>query len=196
MPTGYTAAIKDGIEFKDFVLSCARAFGALILMRDEPSNAEIPEQFEPHKWNLEKLDEAKAKLIQYRNMPPADAELQAQIEYEKEVDRIEKVILEYNELREKYNTMLALVKAWRPPSHEHTGLKKFMIEQLESSIDFDCDTKYYVDNPPQKLTATEWLNKKIQGTLRDIDYHSKEWANEVERTESRNKWIEQLRESL
>jgi hypothetical protein len=30
MPTGYTSAIADGIEFKDFALRCARAFGALV----------------------------------------------------------------------------------------------------------------------------------------------------------------------
>lgn len=41
MPTGYTDAIKDGISFNQFILSCARAFGALITMRDEPSS--VPE---------------------------------------------------------------------------------------------------------------------------------------------------------
>ena len=35
MPTGYTAAVCSGeiTEIKDFALSCARAFGALITMR-------------------------------------------------------------------------------------------------------------------------------------------------------------------
>jgi hypothetical protein len=36
MPTGYTAAIKDGISFEKFVWDCARGMGALVMMRDEP----------------------------------------------------------------------------------------------------------------------------------------------------------------
>jgi hypothetical protein len=35
MPTGYTDKIKDGISFEEFVLSCARQFGACISMRDD-----------------------------------------------------------------------------------------------------------------------------------------------------------------
>jgi hypothetical protein len=49
MPTGYTAAVADGTitEFPDFAMQCARAFGTLVLMRDEPQDAAIPEKFEP-----------------------------------------------------------------------------------------------------------------------------------------------------
>ena len=38
MPTGYTLDLYNGkdITFEEFVLKCARAFGALIDMRDEP----------------------------------------------------------------------------------------------------------------------------------------------------------------
>ena len=48
MPTGYTAPIKDGISFNDFMWGCARAFGALIMMRDDPPGTPIPERFEPY----------------------------------------------------------------------------------------------------------------------------------------------------
>ena len=36
MPTGYTHELHEGeeISFEKFVMSCARAFGALVLMRD------------------------------------------------------------------------------------------------------------------------------------------------------------------
>jgi hypothetical protein len=47
MPTGYTAPIADGMTFEQFALGCARAFGALVTMRDEPSDAPIPERLEP-----------------------------------------------------------------------------------------------------------------------------------------------------
>lgn len=37
MPTGYTASVQEGkvTEFRDFAMECARAFGALVMMRDE-----------------------------------------------------------------------------------------------------------------------------------------------------------------
>src|SRR5687768_6886698 len=49
MPTGYTHPVVDGkiTEFNDFALSCARAFGALITMRDDAMDAPIPEEFKP-----------------------------------------------------------------------------------------------------------------------------------------------------
>jgi hypothetical protein len=38
MPTGYTAGVADGTitEFREYALLCARAFGACIMLRDEP----------------------------------------------------------------------------------------------------------------------------------------------------------------
>jgi hypothetical protein len=49
MPTGYTDCVRSGevTEFADFAMKCARAFGACIEMRDEPSGTPIPEAFEP-----------------------------------------------------------------------------------------------------------------------------------------------------
>ena len=34
MPTGYTYKIGEGASFKEFVMACARAFGACVEMRD------------------------------------------------------------------------------------------------------------------------------------------------------------------
>jgi hypothetical protein len=60
MPTGYTAKLYDGDQkFQDFAMECARAFGALIEMRDEPMNAKIPETFEPSEHHVNGLERAK-----------------------------------------------------------------------------------------------------------------------------------------
>lgn len=63
MPTGYTANIKNGITFEEFALDCARNFGALIIMRDEPKDAPIPEQFEASKHH----EEATSKYLEELN---------------------------------------------------------------------------------------------------------------------------------
>ena len=73
MPTGYTAAIKDGISFNEYALSCARAFGALIMMRDEPADAPIPDEFKPSDYHFKKIEEAKAELARLRAMSPDEA---------------------------------------------------------------------------------------------------------------------------
>lgn len=40
MPTGCTAKLhEDDQSFRDFALTCARAFGATIAMREEPLDA-------------------------------------------------------------------------------------------------------------------------------------------------------------
>lgn len=58
MPTGYTAGVKDGTvtDFKAFVMQCARAFGALIDMRDDPSDVPIPKSFAPSSYGKNILD--------------------------------------------------------------------------------------------------------------------------------------------
>ena len=69
MPTGYTLELYDGkdITFEEFVLKCARAFGALINMRDEPRDAPIPERFEPSYYHLKELIKAKSGQKKLKN---------------------------------------------------------------------------------------------------------------------------------
>ena len=58
MPTGFTCDIKDGITFERFALNCARAFGALINMRDDSLDAEIPDEIKPSDHHVKALAEA------------------------------------------------------------------------------------------------------------------------------------------
>jgi len=69
MPTGYTAKLMEsGQTFQDFVMQCARAFGACVMMRDDPMDAPIPERFEPSDYNVKRLAEAKAELVKLQAM--------------------------------------------------------------------------------------------------------------------------------
>ena len=64
MPTGYTAMLTEEkeITFEDFALKCARAFGALIEMRDESLDAKIPEEFKVTEYHTVELNRAIEKL--------------------------------------------------------------------------------------------------------------------------------------
>lgn len=196
MPTGYTAAIADDITFDNFVMSCARAMGALVMMRDEPTGAPIPERFEPSDYHAKKIDEATAAIDRLAGMTEAEAEQAASEAYEAAIAEQAAAILRNDTLREKYSAMLEKVEAWQVPSADHDGLKTFMAEQITSSIGFDYDNRYYRDQKHTKLTGAEWLAQEEAKARKDIAYHEAENAKEIERTEARNTWLRQLRESL
>jgi hypothetical protein len=194
MPTGYTCDIAKGITFEQYAWSCARAFGALILMRDDPSDAPIPERFEPSDYMVKALAEAKAELARLDAMSLADAITAADAEYVAETERCIQRRAEYAELRNKYNAMLAQVVQWEPPTPDHVKYKEFMVEQIRSSIDGDCNEKYITE--PAQLTGQQWLTLKITEARRSVAYHEKSHAEEVARTDNRNAWIKALRDSL
>jgi hypothetical protein len=121
MPTGYTAPIADGITFEQFALGCARAFGALVTMRDEPANAPIPERFESSDYHQKALEKAHGQLSAIGAMTVAELSYAAKKQYETDRDRFLKLIAEKNIQRASYDAMLAQVNAWMPPTDDHQG---------------------------------------------------------------------------
>lgn len=196
MPTGYTSEIANGISFEKFVLRCARAFGALVEMRDESMDAPIPKKFEPSDYHTKELQKAKEKLKRCRAMTMEQAREEADKEYEKNLAAHERAIKKMETLKAKYEDMLAKVRAWVPPSKDHQELKNFMEKQIEDSISFDCNLRYYEENPPEKITGADWKKMRIENAQDNIAYHTKEQADETGRSVSRSKWVQQLRESL
>lgn len=195
MPTGYTADIKDGISFEQFAMGCARGFGALMPMRDLPSSAEIPERFVASPYHLDQLTQARNLLRFYEGFSQEEAARKANEEFaDAELNRNRR-LHENKTMLERYQAMLRQAYEWEAPSEDHVELKKFMIQQIEDSMKWDDSSEYLSATTPQ-LTAEEWLESKKAKALKDVEYHKKEWAAEVERTESRNTWLQQLRESL
>ena len=196
MPTGYTDTIKDGITFKQFATGCARAFGACIMMRDDPADKAIPEKFEPSRYHKEGIGEAYKELDKINGMSVLDAEKVALIEFAQECQRQGKAITKDRKLMSQYKDMLRQARQWQPPTLDHTGFKEFMVQQIESSIKFDGMEDYYIEHPAKKVTGEEWLAEKRKKIQRAIDYHTRENAAEIDRTNQRNKWIGDLRDSL
>jgi hypothetical protein len=192
MPTGYTYKIKDGQSFKDFVMGCARAFGACVTMRDEGGDAEIPEEFKVDTYHNEELIKAQAELEEFKKMTPEDYEKEAQKEFKKVLEDYERRLSEHNDLKKKYTEMLQQVRNWVIPSHDHLNFKKFMIEQINISIDGDC----YTLEKPKILSGADWASKRLKHILWEIEYHQKEQLEEAQRVAGRNEWLRKLRGSL
>lgn len=196
MPTGYTAAIKDGISFEQYVWGCARGMGALIMMRDLPHDAPIPERFEASDYHVKALADATAQFKTLCGLTRKQAETEAAKASREQMLSREAAMAKNDALRNKYQEILAKVVQWVPPTDDHKGFKEFMLEQLNSSIKFDCSNSYYIEHPAEGMTTDGWLAISIAKAERDIAYHTTEQAKEIERTEGRNAWIKALRESL
>ena len=196
MPTGYTAGVADGkvTDFTEYALQCARNFGACIMLRDEPLSSEIPE-FEPSDYNAKALADAEQDLSQFLAMNESQRREVHAAEYAKNIETAERGIAEKAEQRQRYEAMMAKAKAFKSPSPDHDNYAKFLVSQLEESIQWDCGTSYY-DALKQPIAFEEWQSKKIKDLHSDIEYHRNSHREEVERTESRNRWVRQLKESL
>lgn len=194
MPTGYTSDLYEGEQsFPDFVLSCARAFGALITMRDEPADAEIPDEFKPSDYHTKEIEKAEVNLARVSAWSDEEAEADARANY----DEAQRVRREYErtcqQRVERYGAMLDAVEGWHPPTPEHVGLRDFMVEQLTTSIKHDSAGTW---NLPTWRSGAEHRAERIEKYRKDIAYHQAEHAKEVERAASRTNWVRALRDSL
>ncbi|AQY37887.1 hypothetical protein P4V72_30790 [Bacillus thuringiensis] len=196
MPTGYTSDIYEGkdVSSSNYILKCARAFGALIEMRDYPMDAEIPE-FKVSEYHLEHEEAAKNELKRYENMSVEEAEKDLEEVYKRKVASNREVIKKKEKLKQRYMYVLAGVKQWEPPTEEHIKLKEYAIEQLETSIYHDCNTEYY-EREPYKQTGAEYLKEMIKRCEDNVLYHQKEYLQEVQRVNNRNNWVKELKLSL
>lgn len=192
MPTGYTSDVTDTTTLAEFAMKCARAFGALVMMRDDPADAPIPEEFKPSDHHVEALRKAEARLLELRGMTADQADVLAAADYKAAVGRWEAQRKKDAALRERYERLRALCRAWEPPTPDHVGLRDFMVEQLTSSIDFDC-TDYPA--PVAKSGAT-WLAEQVKSEEWSENYHRTEGQKEIDRARSRTEWVKQLRASL
>lgn len=194
MPTGYTAAIADGIAFETFVMNCARAMGACIMLRDDPGGGEhIPERFEPSDYNARRLAEAREELSRVRAMTTDQVIAECDRTHAIAVGEHRRRKMERDDLRKKYEAMLDRVRAWKPPTSDHDGLKSFMVQQITESINFDC---WDHDSEPKPVAPKAWKEQLEAKLVKDCSYHAGEHAKEVERAKARTDWIVALRASL
>lgn len=196
MPTGYTDGVQSGkiTEFNEYAMLCARAFGATILMRDDPLDAEIPE-FEPSTFYRDNLDKAKKELAAFESMTSDERRNMHEQEHAENVATAEKYIAERNVQRHRYEAMLEKAKAFTPPTAKHEGLAKFMVEQLRESIESDCDGDYW-ENEKVKTPFDEWETQRLESLRKNIGRYAEEWQKEQTRTEGRNRWVRELRKAL
>ena len=106
------------------------------------------------------------------------------------------------DLASRYTKMIEEAKKWTPSTDEHMGIKKFMIEQLEESLKFDCGGTFYDDTIKsleeefKTLDGSKIRKEFLEDKEKNIEYHTTEHKKEVERCEKNNLFVEQFFNSL
>ncbi len=194
MPTGYTARLCKGPQsFAEFTMGCARAFGALVMMRDEDANAPIPEEFKPSDYHEKAIAQAKVELARFTAMKLDRAEKLAIKEYDAAVTRYHESREENRALRDRLGAMARDVRAWTPPTPDHAELKTFMLQQIDTTANFDG--RDYGEKP-RLSSGADYRLSGIEKALKDIAYHTVEQDKEIQRCRERSSWVQALRNSL
>lgn len=193
--TGYTHGVREGkiTTLKQFALRCSRAMNPNITMRDESMDAPIRD-YEPSPHYAEQLREAEKDLREAEAMTLEESRQRMEATCA-DLRRVLDASKRENEVtRQRYETMLEMVQAWQPPTPEHVPFKAFMIEQLESSIRFDCS-----DLPMPEVSEVspeEYRENAIQRAREHVEDRRKDLQEEIERVKYCNAWNRALRESL
>jgi hypothetical protein len=193
MANGYIHPVADGevTEVRDFVLRCARGMGALVLMRDEPMDAQPPRQFEPDLSHYgPALERAQARLDQLSN---ANSDVsRAMYEAEKakhESQQAEWEATESAEL-ERVRTMRTKVAALDGLPE---GLQAFMLEQLDRALRDNAPIAYTRQPFPDYDT---WFDREWRRAVESVGRAHADIEAEKARVASRNVWLTQLWSAL
>jgi len=188
MPTGYTSDLYDGksVAFEDFVLGCARAFGAWVHQRDE--GAGNPRAREISNYTVNNLAEAKQKLKSWLKANDDD-KYDMWRDYADATEKRNSVYLADVATRNiRFQAMLDKVEQWSPPDGLE-NLQNFMREQLS----YDIDKKPYVS---EVIDYDEWLDTKDRGVRDSVKYARERYDAEVESSKKSNEFTADLYASL
>lgn len=201
MPTGYTHIIDDdeNVTLKDFISRCARAFGACIMLRDEPLSNELPDAFEPSPFYREQYEKSLNELEKFNSL-----DFQSVFDLYRETQNADfhRKLKSYNEsvkVLARYDEMAELVRAWTPPSPDYNELKSFMLEQLQTGrpyVLYADEVKAGPPNGPTIAQVERWRITHRHELEKAAEKNKLEYEKECERTAGRNEWIRVLKDSI
>ena len=196
MSTGYTLIIreKQNVTFREYALGCSQAFDDLIEMCDDSLDTQMQYEFHPRDYHSNELKRAQETLQKAKNMTLEEATREAERDYKSALRSHNKAQQSNADLHGRYEAMLQKARNYQSPTKDHDNFKKFMVDQLEESLKFDCS--YSKVKAPQKQTPKQYQAQLIKQAKHDVAYHQKEWKEEVKHARKRTKWVQALMRSL
>jgi hypothetical protein len=203
MPTGYTAGILDGDikDFKTFAKKCMRNFGATIHMRDESNDVEYFPRT-PGDYHTKEIKKANQLLTDSQTLSDEAIIQIRKDELTKDKEYHLRAIDKNKIDSENLNKFLEEARKYNPPTEQHKGIKSFMIEQITSTIDFDCNNSYHaeklvaIDKEMETITPKLVRLSMLEKATKDLRYHETEYAKELKRCNESNEWVRRFIDSL
>ena len=197
MPTGLTALIADGdTSAKNFILRCARGFGALSFMRDEPLSAPIPETIPEETYYKECYERECKRLEELKAMTSEDIHRETQKWYEDVKTRFEKTIEHDLAENAKYDAMIKKVEAWDCSINpDLQPLKNYALDQLRISKTDPEWAKHHLEEIVP-LSDEAWYRYEMESCLRDISHFKEKIEKDKQWRADCNRWLSDLRKSL
>lgn len=193
MPTGYTAPIYEGkdLSMAQFLLRCARNFGALLRYRDEGLEQPIPEVIPLDDYYAKHVAALRAEIAAVEALSDADAVARAEEEQAEARRRWVDSQAKTRRMEAAYRRLIDDVEDWEPPTRDHVALKEFALEQLRMSRDGDCH-----DQDEPKAPSGPWRERTLAALHKDLAYALERAATAKACNEDANAWLRALRDSL
>lgn len=199
MPSGYTVGIQNGTinNLNDFIWTCARGFGAFITQKDNIDEPPVLKE-KPYPYYKNQVKKLLKKQQKYNEYTDDDWQKEYFKYIEDQLKDIDNNIKEKIESKEKYENILNQVKEWIPPNENFHELKSFMINQIEESIDFDCNTSFWQErkNKISNLKLEQYKRNILDDINKSLISSKEYYDEEVQRVKERNQWKQQLIESI
>lgn len=183
MTTSFTAHIEKGCTFNEFVWECAKGMEALYCSSVE-ERLQKPKEDSFSKQMVERYQK---ELNELWSLIGDDWEVRAAGQHEKALQQYRKSLIAYNKMRSKYDAMRLQVEAWIPPTEDHAGLKAFMLQQIDSSIEW-----MHKPEEPKKRSGKELRDIEIKEATRSLEHYQNNCKEELLRGKRAGDWIKAL----
>lgn len=183
----------DIFSVEDFLLASANYYhGAKFEMKQngcwEAKQVNINPRYQ------EQLKESYEKFILYSTMQYDMLEQLMNKELDEIKDKKEKQLQELLVKRSKCLSMIESIREWKTPSPDYVELKNQAIKTLQNVIDLECNDiqEEALRKETEKITVSQFATDKINYYLKQIQYYSRKYSEQIEYAQEKNRWMSNL----
>lgn len=188
MSTGYTNVLINGMSAKDFIKETATAFGIFFKKDDTESNSD-------DNYDVNEYEKADKELRNFKKLSYKKKLELFNKEKQKEIEHYTKYLKNTRKENKIFNDTLALVNKLDVKTESLVEYKKFLIDQLKTSI---SPTDYAISaiNNFKKMEFNEWKDKKIKNLEWHKHYHQENMSKKSNQLKSDNEFKKELLQAI
>lgn len=198
MPTGYTYGIINGDikSFEEFAQQCTKGF--LYHLRDTTGYVRAV----PSAHYKDAGREARKELVALVDLTYKEILDAESARIKNSIKDLKKIIVKKRKQKVILEIFLQKAKAYIPPTEGHVEIAKFMVNQLEITIESDCSIDYYMETVAELRRQLDNINvislreSLIKDKENQINRYKMRYLKEVEDVRAINKWYDDFMESI